>query len=58
MLCCLLITDELAEILADGPISHAKKSNMTEKVAVANNAKGEVDDEDAGGVLLELNDWV
>ena len=51
-----LCSDELAEILADGPISHAKnlKSNMAEKVAVA---KGDVDVEDAGGVF-ELNDWV
>ena len=52
----LVSSDELAEILADGPISHAKNSKMTisEKVA---DAKSEVDDEDAGGVI-ELNDWV
>ena len=49
-----LCSDELAEILADGPISHAKNAKVTEKAAVAN---GEVDDEDTGGVF-ELNDWV
>ena len=50
------LADELAEILADSPISHAKnlKYNMAEKVAVV---KGDVDVEDAGGVF-ELNNWV
>jgi hypothetical protein len=48
-----LCSDELAEILADGPISRAKKLKVTERAAVA---KGEVDDEDPGGVF-ELNDW-
>ena len=41
-----LCSDELAEILTDSPISHAKnlKSNMAEKVAVA---KGDLDIKDA-----------
>jgi len=49
-----LCSDELTEILADGPISHVKKSKVTEKAAVV---KDKVDDEDTGGVF-ELNDWV
>lgn len=49
-----LCSDELAEILADGPIPRrAMKSTMTERVAVA---KDEVDGEDGGD--FELNDWV
>jgi len=47
-----LCSDELAEILADGPISRATKSKVTEKAAVA---KDEVDGEDGG--VFELNDW-
>lgn len=49
-----LCLDELAEIFADGPISHTKNSKVTEEATVA---KGEVDDEDTGGVFV-LNDWV
>jgi hypothetical protein len=48
-----LCSDELAEILADGPIPRATKSKVTEKVAVA---MDEVDNEDDG--VFELNDWV
>jgi hypothetical protein len=59
--CCLpvdeddevdLCSDELAEILADGPIRRATKSKVTEKAAVT---KDEVDGEDGGD--FELNDW-
>jgi len=49
-----LCSDELAEILADGPISRVKKSKVSEQGVVA---KDEVDNEDAGGVF-ELNEWV
>jgi hypothetical protein len=49
-----LCSDELAEILADGPISRVKKSKVSEMGVVA---KDEVGDEDAGGVF-ELNEWV
>ena len=48
-----LCSDELAEILADGPIPQAMKSKVTKKVAIA---KDEVDGEDGG--VFELNDWV
>ncbi len=48
-----LCSDELAEILADGPIPPVKKSKVTEKAGVA---KDEVDGEDGG--VFELNDWV
>ena len=49
-----LCSDELAEILADGPIERrATKSSVTDKAEVA---KDEVDDED--GSDFELNDWV
>ena len=54
---CLLIkttTDELTEILADGPISHVKNSKVSVMGVIA---KDEVDNEDAGGVF-ELNEWV
>ena len=46
-----LYSDELTEILADGPISHAKKPKVIEKEATV---KCEVDDEDAGGVNKRL----
>ena len=49
-----LCSVELAEILADGPISRVTKSKAAEKVAVA---KDEVDNEDEDGIF-ELNDWV
>ena len=49
-----LCSDELTEILADGLISHVKKSKVSEMGVVA---KDEADDEDAGGVF-ELNEWV
>ena len=49
-----LCSDELAEILADGPISHVKKSKVSEMGGIA---KDKVDDEDAGSVF-ELNKWV
>lgn len=49
-----LCSDQLAEILADSPISHVKKSKATENAAVG---KDTVDEEEAGGVF-ELNDWV
>jgi hypothetical protein len=49
-----LCSEELAEILADGPIPHAKKSKVSEMAAAA---KDEVDDEDAGGAF-ELNEWL
>jgi len=39
-----LCSDEFAEILADGPISRVKKSNVTEREALA---KDEVYDEEA-----------
>jgi len=45
---------ELAEILADGPISHVKKSKVSELGVVA---KDEVDNEDGSGVF-RLNKWV
>ena len=48
-----LCSDELAEILADGPISQVTKSKVTEKAAIA---KDESDGEDGG--VFELNDWV
>lgn len=48
-----LCSDELAEILADGPIRQMKKSKVTERAAVA---KEEADGEDGG--VFELNDWV
>jgi len=54
---CLLIrttTDELTEILADGPISRVKNSKVSMMGVIA---KDEVDSEDAGGVF-ELNEWV
>ena len=46
-----LCSDELAEILANGPIPRATKSNVAKKAAVA---KDEVDGEDGGD--FELND--
>ena len=49
-----LCSVELAEILADGPISRVTKSKAAEKAAVS---KDEVDNEDEDG-LFELNDWV
>jgi hypothetical protein len=49
-----LCSDELPEILADGPISCVKKFKVSEMGVVA---KAEVDNEDAGGVF-ELNKWV
>lgn len=48
-----LCSDELAEILADGPVRQVKKSKVPERAAVA---KDEVDGEDGG--VFELNDWV
>ena len=48
-----LCSDELAEILADVPISQMKPTKFTERAAVA---KDEVDGEDGG--VFELNDWV
>jgi len=45
---------ELAEILADGQISHVKKSKVSELGVVA---KDEVDNEDGSGVFW-LNEWV
>jgi hypothetical protein len=48
-----LSSDELAEILADGPISHGKKSRTTDKAAIA---KDEMDCED--GSVFELTNWV
>jgi len=46
-----LCSDELAEILADGPITRATKTKVTENAAFA-----KVDSEDGGD--FELNDWV
>ena len=48
-----LCSDELTEILADGPISRVKKAKESEK-AVGKNA---MDEEEAGGVF-ELTEWV
>ena len=48
-----LCSDELAEILADGPIRRMKQHKVTERGAVA---KDEIDGEDGG--VFELNDWV
>ena len=48
------LTPELAEILADGPISHVMKSKVSELGVVAKDGVG---NEDAGGVF-ELNEWV
>jgi len=48
-----LCSEELAKILADGPIRQMKQSRVTERAAVA---KDEVDGEDGG--VFELNDWV
>ena len=47
-----LYSVELAEILADGPISRMTKFKAAEKAAVA---KDEVDNEDEDGIF-ELND--
>ena len=49
-----LCSDGLAEILADGPISHVKKSKVSEIGVIG---KEEVDNEDAGGVF-ELSKWL
>ncbi|KIM38034.1 hypothetical protein M413DRAFT_76363 [Hebeloma cylindrosporum] len=49
-----LCSDELAEILADGPISRVKKFKVNEMAAAAN---VEVDNEEAGGDF-ELDEWV
>ena len=48
-----LCSDELAEILADGPIRRMKQHKVTERGTVA---KDEVDGKD--GSVFELNDWV
>jgi len=48
-----LCSDELAEILADGPISCVKKSKGSEGTV----GMEEVEEEVAGGVF-ELADWV
>ena len=48
-----LCLDELAEILADGPIQQLKKHKVAETAAIA---KDKVDHED--GSVFELNDWV
>ena len=48
-----LCSDELAEILADGPIRQMKPTKVTERAAVA---KDEVDGEN--GDVFELNDCV
>ena len=50
-----LCSDELAEILADGPISRVKKSKDSKVSEMGVVAKDEVGNEDAGGVL-ELNE--
>ena len=52
-----LCSDELAEILADGPISRVKKSKDSKVSEMGVVAKDEVDNEDAGSVF-ELNKWV
>ena len=49
-----LCSDELTEILADGPTSCVKKSKVSEMGVVA---KDEVDSEDVGSVF-ELSQWV
>jgi len=48
-----LCLDELAEILADGPIQQLKKHKVAEMAAVV---KDEVDGKDGG--VFELKDWV
>ena len=48
-----LCSDELAEILADGPITWATKPKVAGKAAVV---MDELDGEDGGE--FELNDWV
>ena len=48
-----LCSAELAEILADAPISHVKKAEGTEGAV----GKDTVDEEEAGGAF-ELTDWV
>ena len=52
-----LCSDELAEILADGPISPVKKSKGSKVSKMGVVAKDEVDNKDAGSVF-ELNKWV